>query len=502
MAKIEKPKAENPKTVKPQTEKPKTGQPKVEQPKTVRPQTEKPKTGQPKVEQPKTVRPQAEKPKTGQPKVEQPKTVRPQAEKPKTEQPKVEQPKTVRPQAEKPKTETPKFEKQPKTKKEKVEKIVKSPSAFKRPIKEKRFEKKFLKYIEHKQDKKLFTDYFEKQEDKYVIRNNLTKTDVKKIKDLHKWIKKNRKGAIKFVPLVFAGIVAAALIIFFTVFANPLLARATEKGLEAIFEAKSDVRGFRLRLVPLQFYMAGVTVANRDAPMTNLFEMGRVNVQLKTEAVLRGKIYIEEVSAAELRFGTERKTSGTLPARPPKEKPQRERAESDAPPLVDLANFDAQALLEQEFNKLNTPKLYDEAIAAYNEVLIKWQIQIDDAQVEVQRLQSAAQPLMNMNINNMRDVAAIRTAVQDISTMVTTVQSASDKAQNMLGSIEDDINTARKLEQNARNALTSDINHLKSYVDIGSGSAFASLEPFIRDVLSDSAEQYLDYGWRLKRWKN
>jgi len=375
-----------------------------------------------------------------------------------------------------------------------TEKPVKVPGVFKRPIKERKFEKRFVKYIEHPGDRQFFTGCFEKQQETYVIRGNLTKDDIKKLKNIVKWIKKNRKGAIKFAPLAFAGIFIAAIVLFFTVFANPLLGRATELGLEAIFEAKADVRSFRLRLIPLSISIGSITVANRDAPMTNLFEMGRTAITLKTTAVLRGKIYIEEVRADAIQFGTARKTSGALPAKPAKVKEEKQK--SEGPPLIDFANFDAMALLNQEFDKLSSPKIYDAAINAYNETYEKWRGQVDVAKAKAEELKTATQPLLNINVNNMRDIETITKTVQDINTMVNTVQSAADEATGMVRGIETDVNNARALEQNARNAITNDINHLKSYIDIGGGAAFAALEPFIRDILSDSAEVYLDYGLR------
>jgi hypothetical protein len=112
---------------------------------------------------------------------------------------------------------------------------------------------------------------------------------------------------------------------------------------------------------------------------------------------------------------------------------------------------------------------------------------------------------MNFNVNmfniDIRDVQAvtrtvneINTMIQDVNTMITTVQTAANDAANMVRGIEDDINLVRELEQSARTAITDDINHLKSYIDITSGSALAALEPSIREVLSDTAELYLDYG--------
>jgi len=378
--------------------------------------------------------------------------------------------------------------------KEKVEKPAKAPGSLRKPIKEKRFEKHFIKYIEHPGDRQFFAACFDKKEDKYVIRNNLTKDDVKKLKDLLKWMKNNRKGAIKIVPLAFAGSVIAALVIFFTVFANPLLGRALEKGLETIFEAKSDVRNFRLSLFRFRIAIGSITVANRDSPMKNLFQMGRTEIRLKPEAVLRGKIYIEEIRADTIRFGTARTVSGALPAKPPKAK--KEKPKSDEPPLIDLQNFNAMALLEREYDKLKTPKLYDAAIAAYNETFTKWQGQADQTKERISELRTNVQPILNLNVNNIRDIETVTRTVQDINAMVTSVQSATDDVTKMVNGVEADINNARQLEQNARTSLTDDINHLKSYLDLGSGAAFAALEPSIREILSDTAEQYVEYGLR------
>jgi uncharacterized protein (TIGR03545 family) len=373
-------------------------------------------------------------------------------------------------------------------------KPIKTPGVFKKPIKEKKFKRRFLKYIEHPKDKDFFNKCFDLQEEKYVIRNNLTKVDVKKLKVLLKWVKKNRKGPIKVVPLLFTGVVVAALFIFFTVFANPLLEYAAEKGLEAAFEARSDVDNLRISLLKFRIAIGGVTVANRDKPMTNLFQLGKTEIRLRPAAVLRGKIYIEEIRSDNIRFGTERTFSGTLPGKPPREKEKKESEKTDGPPLIDLQNFDAMALLNQEYDKLNTPKLYDQAINAYNETLTKWKGEIEGATNRVNELRSNAQPILNINVSSLRDVENIQKTIQDINTMISSVQGAADDATRMVNGIETDINTARQLEQNARTAITDDINHLKSYINLEGGAAFAAVEPFIRDILSDTAEEYLDYG--------
>jgi uncharacterized protein (TIGR03545 family) len=380
-------------------------------------------------------------------------------------------------------------------------KPVKIPGALKKPIKKEALEKKYVKYIAHEQDKQFLRSCFELRSvqtkkgdiEKFFIRDGLSKEDVKKIKSLMKVIKGNRKGAVNFIPLAFASIIVAAITIFFMIFANPLLGRAMEAGLESIFEARANVDNFRLSLIRFEISMTGITVANRDSPMTNLFQMSRTIIKLKPQAVLRGKIYIEEIRADQIRFGTARSVSGALPARPAKEKPPRP-PKAETPPLIDLANFDAMALLNQEFDKLNTPKLYDDAINAYNEAAEKWPAEVESASARVSELRTNAAPILNINVASINNAETIRSTIQDINNMVTSVQGATSDVNRIITGLESDINTARTLETNARNSITDDINHLRSFIDLGSGAAFDVIEPIIRDILSDSAEQYIEYG--------
>jgi uncharacterized protein (TIGR03545 family) len=371
----------------------------------------------------------------------------------------------------------------------------KVPGPFKKPLAKKVFERKFLKYIEHPGDRKFLAACFDLREDRYVLREGLGQDEIKKLKALLKVIKNNRKGAVKLVPLAFAAAVVAALAVFFTIFMNPLLERAIERGMEALFEARVDVDRFHLNLLRFQVGLDGITVANRDSPMKNLFQTGRMEFRLKPEAVLRGKIYIEEIRTDALRFGTDRTVSGALPAVSSKvKKPKPPKAEM--PPLVDLQNFDALGLLDREYDKLATPKAYDAAINAYTESLEKWKGQVEQVQNRGNELRASAQPLMRLNVNEMRDIETITKTIQDITVMINSVQAATEDAKNLVDSLETDVNTALGLEQMARNSITGDLNHLKSYLDLGSGAAFSALEPSIREILSDTAEQYLDYGLR------
>ena len=369
---------------------------------------------------------------------------------------------------------------------------------MKKKINSKVFDKNYAKLLEHPKDNQFFKSCYEEKDGFFYLKDSLEKADKKKLKELYKAIKANRKGPINFIPILIVGGIIAAGVFFFTVIANPLLGNALEKGLESIFEAKSNVRGFRFSLIKFEISVRGITVANADEPMKNLFQMQRTVIKLKPQAVLRGKIYIEEIRADEIRFGTDRTVSGALPGyvrRQDRVKPE----QPPGPPLIDLANFDAMALLNQEFDKLTTPKLYDTAITAYNETSEKWQNQVESGKEKVEELRTASAPIMNISassfsVSSPEDIQKIRDTINDIDTMIKSVQSAADEASKIVSGIESDINMVRQLEQNARNAINDDINHLKSYIDLGSGAAFEAIEPFIMDTLSDAAQQYVTYG--------
>ncbi|MCL2410379.1 MAG: hypothetical protein FWC97_01930 [Treponema sp.] len=384
-------------------------------------------------------------------------------------------------------------------------KPAKIPSIFKKPIKKKAFENNFAKLIEHPADKKFFTACFElktitvkgKETECYVIRSDINKESANKLKSLLKVIKLNRKGTINYVPLVFASIVVSAAVLFFIIFANPLLGRAMEMGLESVFEARADVNNFRFSLIDFEVSMTGITVANRDRPMTNLFDMGRTVISLRPEAVLRGKIYIEEIRADTIRFGTPRTVSGALPFRPPRERtptPPRE-----TPPLVNLQNFDAMALLNQEFERLSSPRIFNEAIDTYNEIVTTWQGNIDATITQTEELRTAALELQNFNVSDLNlfdpeTINVIRRTITDVNNLITTAQTAGEHAVSLVSGIEADIATAVQLEANARNAITDDLNHFRSFIDLSSGTAFGILESVLGDILTDAAREYIEYG--------
>jgi uncharacterized protein (TIGR03545 family) len=370
----------------------------------------------------------------------------------------------------------------------------KIPPMFRKPIKEKRFQRRILKFIEQPEDKTFLISCFDLSDGVYTIKAELDPNVPKRLKSLAKAITINRRGTVKILPLTALAALVAGGIFFFTVMMDPLLEGLLEKGLQEVFEAKCDVNSFHLGRLRFRISIGSMIVADRDEPMRNLFETARLEIRLRPQAVLRGKIYIEEIRADGLQFGTPRTVSGALPQYAARIAARRNAP--PAPPLIDLAKFDAMGLLNQEYDKLASPKAYAQTIAAYDEAQKRWEAQYKEANSRVEELQTTAKPVMNININDLKTPEEITKTITDINTLIGSIDNARTEVGNIVSGVEGDLNTASALERSAREAIEGDLNHLKSYLDLGSGEAFKALEPTVMAMLSEEARGYIAYGQR------
>ena len=389
------------------------------------------------------------------------------------------------------------------------QKFKKAPRYYGKVLTEAQLKKRYLKYLGQSDDKAFIRSCYtqDPQDERFLnIRRDLGIKDVKRLKALKKAIQKNRKIAVKLIPLAVAAALVTAAVAFFAIFANPLLQNALETGLEAIFDARVNANRFRISLVRFEIAMDSLIIADRDSPMKNLIQMDTIRIKLKPDAIMRGKVYIEEIRTDNIRFGTDRTVSGALPGKPPKVKEP--KPEITIPPLVDLQNFDPMALLNSEFDKLQTPKLYNMAMEAFETSAAKWKQEERAVKARLTELQSRAEPFLKINVNDYRVtdlqsiegiermVNQVRTLINDVNAMLGSVQSARDDVNRIVTGIQTDIDTARALEQSARDSFAADFNHLGSYLDFGGGAALEVLEPVIWSILTDSAETYLAYAQR------
>jgi hypothetical protein len=171
------------------------------------------------------------------------------------------------------------------------------------------------------------------------------------------------------------------------------------------------------------------------------------------------------------------------------------------PPLVDIANFDAMALVLREADSLSSKKLYDEAETLYNSSLETWKTRVDDSKNTIAGLRNSAKPFIEFNVSSIdvRNPAAIQNVlalIEDGKTAVGAINAAKEQAEAITDGLRDDIKNVDTLRKNAADAVRADIDRLKSYIDFSSGSYNGIILPVLRQILTDAAWQYIGYGKR------
>jgi len=378
----------------------------------------------------------------------------------------------------------------------KPNKAAKAPKAFRKPIPAKAFDKKYARMLEQDKDVAFFRSCFEERDGAFVAKGDLDGKSAKRLKALGKAIKANR-GVFKAGPTIALALVGGGAVVFGLFFMNPTLERAAESGLAAAFGARADIDGLRFSPFGMTVSVAGLAIADRDAPMTNLVETGRLELRLNAAAALRGKVYIEEAAAESIAAGTARAESGALPGSPARAgagagKPAKEAA----PPMVDLKAFDAGALLEREKAKLSSTAAYESAGAAYDEANARWKARAASSGAAVEGLEASTRSVLAIDVKKLTTPDAVAKALADAKAATESVKTAVAEADAVQKGVKADMDSVAKLEKAAKSALADDMGYLKSLVDPSSGVAMAALEPSVREILSDKAERYLYYAGR------
>jgi uncharacterized protein (TIGR03545 family) len=114
------------------------------------------------------------------------------------------------------------------------------------------------------------------------------------------------------IPL---GLFVLVVVLGWTLYVDRLIRRGIEAGGTAAVGARVDLTSARLRLFHADLVLRGLAVTNPGSPLKNLFEVDEIKMDIHLRALLEKKFVAETMAVRGLRFGTERKTSGALPAK-------------------------------------------------------------------------------------------------------------------------------------------------------------------------------------------
>ena len=91
-------------------------------------------------------------------------------------------------------------------------------------------------------------------------------------------------------------------------------------GFESAFGAKCDIAYLHLDILDSNLRVKGLEVANKKETMTNLFEVGSIEMNFDLTQLLKKRFVAEKLEVADVLTGTPRTTDGALPLKPEKQK--------------------------------------------------------------------------------------------------------------------------------------------------------------------------------------
>lgn len=341
-------------------------------------------------------------------------------------------------------------------------------------------------------------------------------TDKKEAKRLARIAKdiKQQKGRINVVNVAAAVACVLALVLTLVVFRNQIARAVIVSSMEGAFGAKCEIAKLDINPLDTHFTIDGLAVANRKKPMTNLFEIGHLELHFNLLELTRGKFVTETVEITGVTWSTARKTDGSLPPRA--EKKYQKKLKSSKPNPVqakleaELAKvksgvsvdsglsavkdqLDPAKYIEREKASLQSPAVVDEIKSSVPGFTAKWQSKTDDVRAKADAAMADAKAVAAIKPNELKTVADAQAALATVNKANDTLKTSASYAESTAKDIAADSATVKALSAKAQTAFNADSARLKALassvksVNLDSGMSIVSgvFKTFIINALGE-----------------
>ncbi len=395
----------------------------------------------------------------------------------------------------------------------------KLPGLLKKKYTQKQFEKKILKKLYIQDDityvKSLFKKENVKGSEKLAIPMDmeLTKKEVKRLKVIAKSIKKN-KGRVKVGSFVAVAAVIALVGISVTFFKNQLVKYAIKNAMQNVFAAKCDIDSVRVEIFGAQLKVNHLAQANKDEPMKNIFEFEKLDLNFNLAQLLRGRFDAENIEITGVALGTERKTSGALPAKAVKQKVEEVKDESGfysalkdkSGTALDTAKdnltaafaaYNPKNVADDIKENFKTAEKAKEVEAEVKAIVDTWKAKPAEIEAQVKSFQSSAQSLASINVNNLKTPAQIQDAISKITSAIEDGKKVKSNVENVSNSIKGDSDKVKRLSDELSKTVAADkaliSEKVGMYTSFNADTAKGILSGCLDSVAYETLGKYYPY---------
>ena len=385
--------------------------------------------------------------------------------------------------------------------------MKKAPKMFKKTYREKKFKKKILKRIYIPSDLALVKSVYSLETDekgrKFYINNldrNLETAKIKRLKVVAKQIKKNKKG-IRILPLIITVAVFSFVFTMVVTFKNVVVKKGIVYGMQKVFQAKTDVQKVDVSFLKSYIKINGLAQANKDSPMTNIFQIDEINLDFNLTELLKGKFYAEKLAIEGVAIGTERKSSGALPAVVKKEKKEDSKVDKQMKEAQEKLTVAAQNELRSMFDKFNpenilsdmqyslkSPELAKTLTKDVQEKVEKWAAVPGQIEKDYNELSKSVETVVKTDWNNITDLIQIKNAIEAITKSINDGKALSETINHTINEVKADSMLVKTYGEQVAQAVTDDTNLVDN--KIKEMKALYSVDG-VRKVMNESVESLI-----------
>lgn len=417
-----------------------------------------------------------------------------------------------------------KTDKPAKTKKaQKMVTAKKLPGLLKKSYTKKALDKKIYKKIYIDADRNLLESLFKDdpkskgaKEKKYCIPldTQLTKEQARHLKAVAKDIKA-QKGRIKIVSFAAVAAVIVAIGVTVTVFKNPVAKWAIRSAMQGAFGAKCDIGRVDVEIFGASIEVDNLAQANKDEPMKNIFQLDKVLLDFNLTQALRGRFDAQNLEITGVALGTDRKTSGALPAKAKKEKKEESNDESGfvkalkerselaltnakntfGSSVVDVSS--PEAALESAKSKFKSPAAAKDVETKMTALLPAWKDRSAKVESDVKTFKSSAEKLSKLNVSSLKTPAEIQAALEQVNSALKDGDAAKKSVEDAKNSLKTDTETVNGLKKELDDAVEADKDTISSAIgeakSLASGGGKKVLGNYIDSAVCTMLGKYYPY---------
>lgn len=289
------------------------------------------------------------------------------------------------------------------------------------------------------------------------------------------------KGFLRTGALVPSLVLMAIIYGYFFFFFDGHLRRGIEFAGTRLYGAQIDVGSVKTSFLHASFRLTDLEVTDKEQPARNLVQVGSIHFAALWDALLRGKVAIEDASILDIRAYTLRKSPGYVAPPPPPDGPgmlakvqeqvlQQTRKQFNQNFLGDLADIaaggDPKAQLKEIQGNLKAEAKAKELEKALADKKVEWEKRIKDLPnpKDLQVFQDQIKAL-NLNTKNPVELAGNLKKAKDI---VSQAQAKVKQVQDTQSSLTGDIKTYTDAVGNLDNLVAEDVADLQKRLKLPS----------------------------------